>query len=161
MNNIMQHNHPNISKFSLKNYASKKVTHTLNDLSKINVKNYAYKTTQSFKGATKNVSHKFSSFYFNRDFVNLVLAVYLGTAVQKFFGSITESLLPIILNSLPGINKNEKNAKVKIFGVKVKIGRIIVNLISLSISISVSFIFIYYIILKGKRLEENIKNNIT
>ena len=128
---------------NVKNYLSKIQVSNAAD----RLKKYTFLQTDNVAKSAINVKQNFSEFYFNRDFINLVLAVYLGATVQKFFASITQALLPLIIKITPFLKKKET---VKVMGKKIKIGKIIVNFISLSISFIVSFVFIYLIVLRGR-----------
>lgn len=91
-----------------------------------------------------------SKFLFNHNLLELVLAVYLGTVVQKFFTSIVDGfIMPLMILLVPNSKQtNFSNIEIPLLGVNIAVGDIIINTINLFIGFFISYIFVTYFIYK-------------
>lgn len=89
-----------------------------------------------------------SKFLFNHNLLELVLAVYLGTVVQKFFTSIVDGfIMPLMILLVPNSKQtNFSDIVIPLFGVNIAAGDIIISTINLFIGFFVSFTFVTYFI---------------
>lgn len=93
-----------------------------------------------------NIRH----FLFDKDLLQLILAVYLGTVVQKFFDSIVHGLvMPLLIILVPNSNFDTfEDIQIKLFGVDIAVGDIIVSMINLFIGFFISYVFVTNILYK-------------
>ena len=89
------------------------------------------------------------NFLLQKDLLQLVLAVYLGTVVQSFFTSFVQGfILPIILIFIPNAKVNHfENIEITFMGATIRIGEILFNLINLFLGFLISYIFVEYILI--------------
>ena len=90
------------------------------------------------------------------DLLSLMLAVYLGSALGKFFNSlVTGIVLPLIgvvINKIRGtFEKSKKPSDIKtwtmdIFGAKIHYGQILSEFIQLMIGVYIAYLFVHYFI---------------
>lgn len=108
------------------------------------------KTTQTSNNNQSNFVDDISSFIHRGDLLNLILAVYLGGVLGKFFNTIVNgAIMPLISYFFPHKNVKEfADIVVDIRGIKIKLGAIIVHTISLIVGFSVAYIFTYYFIFR-------------
>lgn len=95
------------------------------------------KNTPSFK-------KDLSNFLFERDLLQLILAVYLGTVLQDFFNSFVNGMiLPLLLLFVPNSKFNNfEDIQIKILGKDLAIGAVIFKLINLFIGFFISYFFV-------------------
>jgi large-conductance mechanosensitive channel len=101
------------------------------------------KSNNSFKS---NIRH----FLFDKDLLQLILAVYLGTVVQKFFDSLVHGfIMPLMIILVPNSNFDSfEDIQIKLFNVDIAIGDIIINMINLLIGFFISYMFVTYFLYK-------------
>ena len=99
--------------------------------------------SNSFKTNIKN-------FLFNKDLLQLILAVYLGTVLQKFFDSFVNGfVMPLLFILVPNSNYDSFiDIQIKLLGVNIAIGNILISLINLLIGFFVSYIFVTHFLYK-------------
>jgi large-conductance mechanosensitive channel len=95
----------------------------------------------------KNISSfksQLSNFLFERDLLQLILAVYLGTVLQDFFNSFVNGMvLPLLLIFVPNSKvDNFEDIQIKFFGKDLAIGAVIFKLINLFIGFFISYFFV-------------------
>ena len=97
------------------------------------------------KNSFKN---NFSQFLLGKDLLNLILAVYLGTVLQDFFQSLVEgAILPILMLFIPESKyTNFEDIQVKIHGVTIEFGKIIMSTIKLFIGFLLSYIVVTHFV---------------
>lgn len=98
----------------------------------------------------ENFVDNIASFIHRGDLLNLILAVYLGNVLSKFFNTIVNgAIMPIISYFFPHKNVKEfADIVVDIHGIKIKLGAIIVHTISLVMGFLVAYLFTYYFIFR-------------
>ena len=95
------------------------------------------------------------------DLLPLMLAVYLGDVLEKFFSSVIRgALLPLMMKGyatlkgkVEGEDKDKSKKKkdiaewdVEVEGVKIKMGEIMSNFISLMLGVYVAYLFSHYFV---------------
>lgn len=96
------------------------------------------------------ITTNFSSFLLEKDLLQLILAVYLGTILQDFFNSVVEgAILPTIFLFVPSSKATKfQDIVVNIRGVNIQFGSIFMNLMNVFLGFLISFMFVKYIIYK-------------
>jgi len=72
-----------------------------------------------------------------RDIIILTAAFYLGSAVCKFFTSLTEGVIAPLLSPALSVEKGVSAFAIKVGSVNLKIGQAVVDLINMIISFTV------------------------
>ena len=84
------------------------------------------------------------SFLNRGDLLNLTIAVYLGTVLQKFFEDIIANMIyPLTQFILP--SSLYEDADIQFFKVSINIGKIIKSFISFIIAVIISYFFVKFI----------------
>jgi large-conductance mechanosensitive channel len=96
------------------------------------------------------INTNFSSFLLEKDLLQLILAVYLGTLLQDFFNSLVEgAILPTMFLFVPDSKATRfQDIIFNIRGVNIQFGTIFMNLMNVMIGFLISFMFVKYIIYK-------------
>ena len=96
----------------------------------------------------KSFKQQFSQFLLNKDLLQLILAVYLGSVLQKFLDSFVNGLiLPLMILFVPNSQyTNFDDITVKFLGVDIEAGKLTMSLINLFLGFLISYIFVYYVI---------------
>lgn len=96
------------------------------------------------------ITTNFSSFLLEKDLLQLILAVYLGTILQDFFNSLVEgAILPTMFLFVPSSKATKfQDIVVNIRGVNIQFGSIFMNLMNVFLGFLISFMFVKYIIYK-------------
>lgn len=94
--------------------------------------------------STATFKNSFSRFLLGKDLLNLILAVYLGTVLQDFFQSLVEgAILPILMLAVPQSQyTNFEDIQIKIHGVTIAFGKIVMSTIKLFIGFLLSYILV-------------------
>lgn len=104
----------------------------------------------SFQQASSNkkIRSELGKFLYQGDLLQLILAVYLGTAVEKFFNSFVSGIvLPIIMIFMPRAKDLPlQDIQISILGQDLSIGEVISNSINVIIGFMISYIFVKYFI---------------
>jgi len=89
-----------------------------------------------------------ANFLFQKDLIQLILAVYLGTVLQSFFTSVVQGfILPIILIFVPNAKVNHfENIEITFMGATIRIGEIIFSLINLCLGFFIAYFFVEHIL---------------
>jgi large-conductance mechanosensitive channel len=95
----------------------------------------------------KNISSfksELSDFLFERDLLQLILAVYLGTVLQDFFNSFVNGMiLPLLLIFVPNAKvDNFEDIQIKFLGKNLAVGSVVFKFINLFIGFFISYIFV-------------------
>jgi large-conductance mechanosensitive channel len=95
----------------------------------------------------KNISSfksELSDFLFERDLLQLILAVYLGTVLQDFFNSFVNGMiLPLLLIFVPNAKvDNFEDIQIKFLGKNLAVGAVVFKFINLFIGFFISYIFV-------------------
>lgn len=93
-------------------------------------------------------NHTFSTFLFNSDLLNLILAVYLGNVVNDFFKNFVQGfILPLMILLVPNSQYNNFNdIQIKFLGKDIAIGAIIMSSIKMCLGFLITFFFLKYVI---------------
>jgi large-conductance mechanosensitive channel len=70
----------------------------------------------------------------NRDIIIVTAAIYLGSVVSKFFGTLSEGIIAPVLAPALSAGKGITDAQVTVGGVTLKVGAALAALIDLIIS---------------------------
>lgn len=91
-----------------------------------------------------------SNFLFEKDLLQLIIAVYLGTVLQDFFNSFVNGIiLPLLLLFIPNSKyTNFEDIQLKLFGKNLAIGAVIFKLINLFTGFTVSYLFVTHFLYK-------------
>ena len=87
-----------------------------------------------------NIRKKLRDVFTHTELLQLSLAVYLGTVLQKLLESIVTNIFMPILDRLLPINILDE--KIQLIDVDINIGEIISNLISMIIALSLAYAII-------------------
>lgn len=92
----------------------------------------------------------FSSFLLEKDLLQLILAVYLGTLLQDFFNSIVEgAILPSMFLLVPDSKATRfQDIIINVRGVDIQFGKIFMNIINVMIGFFIAFMFVKYVVFK-------------
>lgn len=87
---------------------------------------------------------RFAHFLFQKDLLQLILAVYLGNVLQDSFNSYVQGILmPLILLFIPNSQYTDFNdIEIKIFGANIAIGTAIIKTINLLIGFMMSYFIV-------------------
>lgn len=96
------------------------------------------------------INTKFSSFLLEKDLLQLILAVYLGSLFQDLFNSVVEgAILPILFLFVPSSKATKfQDIVLHIRGVDIQFGTIFMNIVNVMIGFAISFMFVKYVIYK-------------
>lgn len=88
--------------------------------------------------------HSFAKFLYQKDLLQLILAVYLGTVLQDFFNDFVNGMImPLMILLVPNSKyKHFSDIQLGILGVKVDIGKVIMSLIKMLIGFSITYYFV-------------------
>lgn len=91
-----------------------------------------------------NIKESFANFLYEKDLLQLILAVYLGTVLQDFFNSFVYGIiLPLLLLFIPNTKQDSfEDIQITFLGKQLAIGSVIFKTINLFIGFSVSYIFV-------------------
>lgn len=91
-----------------------------------------------------STTHTFAKFLYQRDLLQLILAVYLGTVLQDFFNSIVNGIvMPLMILLVPNSKfDNFGDIQVRIMGVNMAIGDVIMNAIKMMVGFSITYVFV-------------------
>ena len=104
----------------------------------------------------KKLRKSLGQFIRTRNILPLILAVFLGTALEKFFysvsvGFVVPIVIPILQFFIKGINKENspqiESLTFKFLGITFYVGPILARLISLQMSILFVYLFIHFFVL--------------
>jgi len=89
-------------------------------------------------------NNSFGKFLYQKDLLQLILAVYLGTVLQDFFNSFVNGVvLPFMILLVPNSKySNFEDIQLKLFGVNIAFGSVIMNLIKMFIGFSITYYFV-------------------
>ena len=96
------------------------------------------------------MKHNFANFLLSKDLLNLILAVYLGNVLQGFFTSIVEgAVMPMLMKFVPDSKyTNFADIQLKMFGVDIMFGDIVMNIIKLFVGFLLSYLIVKYVVFK-------------
>jgi len=86
----------------------------------------------------------FAKFLYEKDLLQLILAVYLGTVLQDFFNSFVNGvILPFMILLVPNSKyTNFEDIQLQLFGINIAFGSVIMNLIKMFIGFGITFYFV-------------------
>lgn len=89
-------------------------------------------------------NHTFARFLYQKDLLQLILAVYLGTVLQDFFNSFVNGIImPLMILLVPNSKfSNFSDIQVKILGVNMAIGDVIMSMIKMMIGFMITYYFV-------------------
>ena len=96
-------------------------------------------------GSVNNSFRKqLSNFLYEKDLLQLILAVYLGTVLQTFFNSVVQGMImPLILLLIPNAEyQSFGDIQIKLWGAPIEAGEIIMNAMNLFLGFFISYIFV-------------------
>ena len=91
-----------------------------------------------------------ANFLYEKDLLQLILAVYLGTALEQFFNSFVIGIvLPFMMLFIPKTQYDDlQDIQITILDQKLSVGLVIFKLINLFIGFLVSYIFVAFFLRK-------------
>lgn len=97
-----------------------------------------------------NQNHTFAKFLYQKDLLQLILAVYLGTVLQEFFNHFVNGIImPLMILLVPNSKyTNFSDIQVEILGVKMAIGEVIISMIKMLIGFSITYYFVTKVLYK-------------
>ena len=89
-------------------------------------------------------NHTFAKFLYQKDLLQLILAVYLGTVLQDFFNSFVNGIImPLMILLVPNSKfDNFADIQVKIWGVDMAVGDVIMSMIKTLIGFMITYYFV-------------------
>lgn len=110
-------------------------------------------TKSKYQSLTNNntaLKSSIGEFLYTGNLLQLIVAVYLGTVLQKFFNTFVEGIIMPLLILLVPNSKFSKFSEIEmeILGVRLKIGELIVSLIKMFIGFIVTYIFVVHFVFK-------------
>lgn len=92
----------------------------------------------------------FASFLFEKDLLQLILAVYLGTVLQDFFNSFIQGIImPLLILLVPSSKyDNFEDIQIRVLGKNLAVGEVTVKLINLFLGFMISYIFVTHFVYK-------------
>lgn len=97
-----------------------------------------------------NLKTDFANFLFEKDLLQLILAVYLGTVLQDFFNSFVQGIImPLLILFVPNSKyTNFEDIQIRFLGKNLAVGEVVVKLINVFLGFVVSYIFVTHIVYK-------------
>lgn len=91
-----------------------------------------------------NIDYTFGNFLYKNDLLQLIIAVYLGGVLESFFNSFVNGIImPLMILLVPNSKfSNFDDIQVRILGVNMAIGNVIMNLIKMFIGFIVTYYFV-------------------
>jgi large-conductance mechanosensitive channel len=89
-------------------------------------------------------NHSFARFLYQKDLLQLIIAVYLGTVLQDFFNSFVNGIImPLMILLVPNSKfENFEDIQVKILGVDMAVGDVIMNMIKMMVGFMITYFFV-------------------
>lgn len=89
-----------------------------------------------------------ANFLFEKDLIQLILAVYLGTVLQDFFTAFVQGLvLPLLLILIPNAKVNQfQDIQMVFLGATIDIGKILFSTINLCLGFFIAYFFVEHIL---------------
>lgn len=89
----------------------------------------------------KAYTEEFSDFLIKTNVVHLIIAFIVGSYVTKMSSNVTEILITPLISKITGSNiKNVQTVEIKVFGVSLKIGKLIYTLFEFLLTMIIIFI---------------------
>lgn len=95
-------------------------------------------------------NHTFAKFLYQKDLLQLILAVYLGTVLQDFFNSFVNGIImPLMILLVPNSKfTNFADIQLKVWGVTMAVGDVIMNMIKMLIGFMITYYFVTRVLYK-------------
>ena len=97
---------------------------------------------------TASLKQGIANFLYEKDLLQLILAVYLGTVLQDFFNSFVMGIImPLMMLLIPNSKYDSiQDIQVKLFGQNLAVGSVIFKSINLFIGFFISYLFVTHIL---------------
>lgn len=89
-----------------------------------------------------------ANFLFEKDLIQLILAVYLGTVLQDFFTALVQGfILPLMLIFVPNAKVNQfEDIQIVFMGATIDIGKILFSTINLCLGFFIAYFFVEHVL---------------